>query len=631
MPSEQQHAGNCESSRNCNRRASLSSLGKTWIRQSFSSSTNASFHRFKLLAMVLVPSPPEIGLALRPSRPVRLPQMPIRLLEKQQPLGMTSEAEMEPVFFKPDDSSDDGLSDFSKKHQPNADISSTSVPRWPRFDLYTFGEPGSFGPNVTSGKRRIKGARVVLEGDPIPNLIGDTIGFYHADLVPLMRLEPPQKSQGTLKEDDDRYHDAKSSTASPSRFFPWKKHSPKQDQSEAATNERDTVTVLQRKNRQRKMKGKGSSRNQKQQESDARNENGNRASWANAAKSLFPVPVRSYVSKKKANWTYKISKAYISSSKKLRLLSKELLPEDMKLKLLFKNLLPKSPRFNLTAARQIPDSDWGRHELDVYTSWLKESLIDLFGKPGRRIRFGLRRKIAAHWQAYRMAMLAKMMSYAEPRNVGAALALINKTKDPLRKERPLFRGGLIQVRSFSFKTRATVLSRIMNPIGKPISFTRNHGLDKGYIVHNVHLLRDENNNGYLTFQGTANIATYLDINFDFGKYQAEKQGKPFAPAIDDKRWELIEPEYLSNCHRGYVDVMKAFFGSEGFSRLAEEIAGMKRVSVVGHSAGGSFASIFAKTVHAVKEVKQPTKRNIFRRRRRTVVAAVAVGAGLLLL
>merc|ERR1719506_2759362 len=109
------------------------------------------------------------------------------------------------------------------------------------------------------------------------------------------------------------------------------------------------------------------------------------------------------------------------------------------------------------------------------------------------------------------------------------------------------------VMSLQFHTPASLMARALNPVGQFFADYKMPPISKDGIAHNVHLLRDADNNGYLTFHGTTNAGTWLDINMAFGKYDQKYSEKttPLKPSVDDTRWEGIEPFAFDDTHQGF--------------------------------------------------------------------------------
>lgn len=240
------------------------------------------------------------------------------------------------------------------------------------------------------------------------------------------------------------------------------------------------------------------------------------------------------------------------------------------------------------------ESDWGSHDLGFYASQLKQ----LIGKSDGRKR----RK--ENLETYRMSMLTRMMSYvdANTSNVEAALEKLNAEMDPINPKRPLFQHKLEHVMTFPFYTSCDLVSRALHPLGD--RFGPQAPISREGIAHNVHLLRDSANHGYLTFQGTTNLGTWVDVNFAFGAYDPTRSKISFDTVVDDKRWAMVEGHYLQNCHTGFCNTLKALLSNKRFPLLANEVSRMKSITLLGHSFGGSLASMLVRSAHGAKILRK---------------------------
>jgi hypothetical protein len=207
-------------------------------------------------------------------------------------------------------------------------------------------------------------------------------------------------------------------------------------------------------------------------------------------------------------------------------------------------------------------------------------------------------------QTYRMAALTRAMSYinANTSNVEAALETLNSEVDPTNPGRLLFSDKLEHVMTFPFYTPCDIVSRALHPVGD--LFGPQAPISREGIAHNVHLLRDSANNGYLTFQGTTNLATWVDVNLACYKYDPERPKIPFDHVVDDKRWAIIEGHYLRDCHTGFCNTLKALVSNKRFPLLAKEVTKMKSITLLGHSFGGSLANMLVNSVHGAKALKK---------------------------
>jgi len=527
------------------------------------------------------------------------------------------------------------------------DTSFVSVSRWPPIKLYSFGEGAAFGSEVANSSLKLRGSRVVLRGDPVPNYLGGAFGGYqHLDLVPEILLDPPkvipkfsgqpqpqpddtqqERDGDVLQQEEDELEDKNTdlaldqgdprlnldqqSNATALALVPLKRRFSfiARDISWARTNNLDPQlqAALARQEEAEKF-----------QESLSRLQNGEGSSSANEqAKSAVRRNFNQLLQRRLA--VLRKLNAYLESAREntnTTASGKVLVGKVLeyraallqKLVSYFDRRVPPPVRRSMSGVRKVfTQSDARLHEMDSYIAALKDELASL-RKPLRQIRPGLRAKISTTLQAYRMAILTKRMSYVDMNmsNIDAAVAIVNAEVHPFAPRRNLFRGKLDHVMSLQFYTPTSFISRILNPVGRLLN-RRAKPLSGGYIVHNVHLLRDKRQNGYLTFQGSTNLGTWVDVNARFGKYDVDKEETPFAPAVDDQRWEAIQPGYLRDCHKGFCGTIQAFVSNEYFPELAKEVVGMKSISMVGHSMGGILASMFAMNVHAVKDLKEVTR------------------------
>jgi hypothetical protein len=375
-----------------------------------------------------------------------------------------------------------------------------SVASWPRQNIFTFGEC-AFRGKVPDEQLHLQGARVVIPTDPVPNLIGQAVGYRHSRMVPVLEIE--EQGSNTSDEYDSAIAD---------------------------------LTGMK-------------------------------------------VP------------------AYDSDAPRLDAAA----PEDV-----LSDLKRYGPNI-------FTDSDWGSHDLTLYASRLKHYLVQSKDKRERQ----------KYLQTYRMAKLTSMMSYIDANisNVEAALEKLNAERDPINPDRLLFPDKLDHVITFPFYTPCDIVSRALHPLGDLLG--PQAPISREGIAHNVHLLKDSANNGYLTFQGTTNLGTWVDVNFAFQKYDPKMPQIPFDSVVDDKRWALIEGHYLQNCHTGFCNTLKAFLSNKRFPLLAQEVKRMKSVTLLGHSFGGSLANMLARSVRGAKILRKQegvigrVRRLLRFRRRRT--------------
>lgn len=369
--------------------------------------------------------------------------------------------------------------------EDGAETSFMAVARWPDLKVYTFGE-AAFSGNEVQESWKFPGSRVIIRGDPVPNYVGQIVGYRHPRFLPILDLEDDELVQ-----------------------------------------------------------------------TDMLRAQSNLSSLDLDSKKIF-TPAD----------------------------EKELHVDEKK--------EPSGSSFSASDLKKVfMDSDWAAHDMTLYMAKTRDRLL-------QKKRSNAREDL----EAYRMASLTKLMSYvdANESNIKAALELLNSLTDPTRPRRPLYDKKLEHVMSFQFYTPANPFSRVLNPLG--YLFIPEAPLSSEGIPHNIHLVRDADNNGYLTFQGTTNLATWFDVNFAFGRYDPGKHGTQFANTVDDERWGKIEPGYLYNCHTGFCVTLKAFVSCKEFPLLAKKIAEMRSLSVMGHSFGGSVASMFAMSVAAIKDLQR---------------------------
>jgi hypothetical protein len=366
----------------------------------------------------------------------------------------------------------------------------TSVARWPGIKVFTYGAC-AFNSSVPSNIK-FEGQRVALEGDPVPNNVGQAIGYKHGDMVPFLPLDMKQH------EDD---------------------------------NDDVTHQLLNQQQQSQQKEGK--------EHSDG---------------------------------TYLASRSPADREAPSA-------RSDMErgLEIAFSGT---------DAIRIFRDSDFSRHDTNVYIKLLRERLLET--------------PTPSLLQAYRMAWLTHSVSYSHVTRLGPRIDELNAEVDPTRPGQPLFPKKLYHEKSIEFSTQASFASRAINPIGFLFSEDQTPLKEEG-ISHNVHLLKDADNNGYLSFQGTANLATWVDVNLDFWRYKPDAK-KHLTAVVDDQRWELIE-DSLQGCHEGFVEILKAFVSHEEFPRMAKKIAGMKSLTVVGFSLGGSLANLFAIMVQNAHDIQ----------------------------
>lgn len=252
---------------------------------------------------------------------------------------------------------------------------------------------------------------------------------------------------------------------------------------------------------------------------------------------------------------------------------------------------------NLRTGKDDNKMSFSKHDLSLYTRLLKERLL-------RTTRGSISQR--KNLQAYRMSLLAEKMSYIDTNvaNVESVLKFLRRQRNPIKPRAPLYH-KLEHVMTFEFFTPASVFARLVNfwarPFGLPAPIARQG------IAHNVHLLKDGNNNGYLTFQGTKSLGTWFDVHLDWARYNPNTQRQPFG---DDERWKSLQPQFLNKCHTGFTVTLKSFISNEHFPLLAQKAVGFKSLSVTGHSFGGSIASMLAMGVHRTKEIfRLPSERS----------------------
>jgi len=229
-----------------------------------------------------------------------------------------------------------------------------------------------------------------------------------------------------------------------------------------------------------------------------------------------------------------------------------------------------------------------RHALPTYTSLLKQNLMQKTKEP-----------VLEKLEKYRMSVLTERMSYIDGSEEHVQLALdgINAEKNPLEPKRLLFDKKLEHVMSLQFFTPASLLSQSVNSL--VTVGDRFAPLNEKRIEHNVHLIKDEANNGFLTFAGTTNLATLFDVDLDVAKHTPEAATRF---ALDDPTWDLLEQCFLKNSHTGFASTIQNFVGSSMFPLLAETATGLSSLSLVGHSFGGSLASMFAMCVQGAQNL-----------------------------
>jgi hypothetical protein len=202
-----------------------------------------------------------------------------------------------------------------------------------------------------------------------------------------------------------------------------------------------------------------------------------------------------------------------------------------------------------------------------------------------------------------MSLMAEHLSYlnASMSHVKQSLDILNSEMDPVKKNQRLFDKNLSHVMSFQFFTPAKGLARTLNALGiDKLVYGLKEPIPSQGIAHNVHLLKDEDNHGYLTFQGTTNMGLWFSVHMASQRYHPNNTAKPFATMVDDKRWGQIEPDYMDNCHTGLCEAFKAFLSDEQFPLLAKRAADLASLTIIGHSFGGGLASMFARSVQGTK-------------------------------
>lgn len=235
-------------------------------------------------------------------------------------------------------------------------------------------------------------------------------------------------------------------------------------------------------------------------------------------------------------------------------------------------------------------SDWSRHDMIVY--------LDL-----------IQQKLKEHWQnsfleTYRAGKIVQDISYvdaADESEIISAVKALNTRMDPIHPERPLFAKQFEHVMSIQFYTPASLQARLFNEVGFHFSSDQAPVAAEG-IMHNVHLIKDADKNGYLTFQGTANLGTWLDVNLAFGRYEGNAKN-PSTSDVDDVRWEAIEKSCLFSCHRGMAHTLKTFVSDERFPELAKEVLELNSLTMTGFSLGGCLASMFALSVSQAHDLQ----------------------------
>lgn len=240
--------------------------------------------------------------------------------------------------------------------------------------------------------------------------------------------------------------------------------------------------------------------------------------------------------------------------------------------------------------------------------------VKIYDSIGEMIEFWSQRiipefqgSIPENIQTYRMAMLTEFMSYvhADVAQIDEALKTLNEQVNPRKPWLPLYQKKLEHVMSLQFFTPARHVSRALNLLGLDrLIYGMNAPIPKEGIANNVHLLKDAENNGYLTFQGTANLGTWLNVHIDHGPYDPDKQKARVDDTLDDQRWESVEMRHLHDCHSGLCAALKRFISNEQFASMAKKVAEMKSLTIVGHSFGGSLASMFALSVQGAKDLQK---------------------------
>mmetsp|Transcript_103897 Transcript_103897/g.170940 ORF Transcript_103897/g.170940 Transcript_103897/m.170940 type:complete len:620 (-) Transcript_103897:211-2070(-) len=366
-----------------------------------------------------------------------------------------------------------------------AETSYTHVARWPELKVFTFGE-AAFSGKQSEKSLKFPGSRVVIRADPVPNFIGQIVGYHHPEIIPVLDLETNQQ------RDDNNVH-----FGAVNALF---------DRSSNHDSQRFSVS-----------------------------------------------PPDSQVHDEQTS---------------------------------------ASGSFSMSSFQKVfTDSDWAQHDMTLYVLRSKELFMQKAGDFLAKTN-------------YRMALLTKLIAYVDANvsNIEAALEILNAEMDPTKPQHHLYEKKLEHVMTFQFFTPTHFLSRALNPIGD--LFMPQAPISSEGIAHNVHLLRDADNNGYLTFQGTTNLASWFDVNLAFDRYDPNKHATRFAANWDDVRWESIETACLHNCHIGFCAALHAFVSNEQFPLLAKRVADMRSLTVMGHSFGGSLASMFAMSAHAVKDLQK---------------------------
>jgi hypothetical protein len=426
-----------------------------------------------------------------------------------------------------------GLLGWLRKRKRRKNQSSfMSVARWPDLKLFSFAG-AAWSDNQAAKSLRFPGAHVVLEGDPVPNVVGQAAGFADEEMVPVLNLK-------LAAHEKDKY--------------------------EANISALEALT-----------------------QDWARIGGANLSAFRLGA--LFAKEASTLLAKHNSSQIYAASHSSVMSSTTPLEVENAFAEDKADLQGRASENNPGRPSFPF-------GSDWGLHNLTLYSELVKSELLRRSLVPD---------SIPEMLQTYRMARLTEHMSFVDTNmsNVMFSLRILNGLKDPLDARRPLYSRRLEHVMTFAFYTPARNVSRVLNRVGYPFGLERPIG-EEG-IAHNVHLLKDSANNGYLTFQGTACLGTWFDIHLAYGHYDPNTEEKPFAAATDDERWAAIEQAYFHDCHTGFCHTLKTFVSDKNFPELAKRIAQLKSVSVVGFSFGGSMAGMLAMSAAAVKEFRKKEK------------------------
>lgn len=499
-----------------------------------------------------------------------------------------------------------------------------AVARWPELKVFTFGEC-AFRASELLETFEIQGARVVVNSDPVCAAIGQYAGYRHHEIIPELQLDVQQEIEQTF-ETLEGSHNHETETSGDTADLARKIFSGSfslddlraifaSSEDEADDKGVDVDRVFDNSSRPEDAAGDivgiddavGNLLDKllpftrfTKQFSSAREGHGDKETTNVTAESVGENDTTSNLFERSLSaWDFR--KLFLGTQESN---AEEDGAEDMGAS----EGADDAPQDDSSQNTVVAMSDleklftysWERHYITTYTNGLKKKLLQK--EQGNA---------AELLQAYRMAMMTSTMSYVDgdPTNIASALNLLNSEDNPAVSGQPLYEHTLEHVLTLQFSTPARPLSRVLNRLGldrtlfgfdaPPWDTLQTWRIGEEGIIHNVHLLKDARNNGYLTFQGTANLGTWLDIHFAAEKYDPDLQPVQFS-TVDDARWEAIAPEYLRSCHTGLCNTLKAFVSNTQFSLLAKTISELDSLAIVGHSSGGSLSSMLAMIVNGVR-------------------------------